>query len=192
MPDASTGPNTPPGGGPPVASAPPSAPSAPPSAPSAPSASQPTPAPQPAPSAAPAAQPAAQPASQQDMRTIKVFGNISVSYPNKWQIKPNAANTAAVFTDGKASFEVHAPDPKSNSAQEIAAAALKTFGGKVVSEGKDKIAGQDAYWYIAKSGGGSMKIIGVDATTRVVLVELAPSLDAYKGTFTQMQENIRF
>lgn len=61
------------------------------------------------------------------MRQIKVFGSVSVSYPAGWKIAAGAGNTSAVFTDGNASFAVHAPDPKADSAKKIAQAAMKAL-----------------------------------------------------------------
>lgn len=140
--------------------------------------------------------PAPTPVGKDGTRSIKVFNTVNVTYPANWRISASAANTAAVFTDGKASFEVHAPDPKANSAIAIAQSALKTLasGGKVTNQGKDSIAGHEAYWYAVNRGGRTVRIVGVDAPTRIVLVEQVNSsqFSAYRDMFNKMQSGISF
>ncbi len=98
-----------------------------------------------------------------------MFGSVTVTYPNGWGIGLASSGSAAVLTDGKARFEIRAPNPKANSAKAIADSALvlPTKGGKVTSQGAVKIGEFDAYQYTT----GAMRIIGVDASTRVVVVE---------------------
>ena len=177
------------------------APGVPPSA--TPTSAPATPAPAPDAAAAPSAPPPATPAqsvpapqSKGGMRSIKVFNSVNMTYPANWRISASQANDAAIFTDGKASFEIHAPDPKANSAMAIATSALKTLGsgGKVTNQGKDNVAGNEAYWYAVNRGGRTIRIVGIDAPTRIVLVEQANSgqFGAYRDTFNKMQSGISF
>ena len=166
----------------------------------------PAPTPTPAPGAAtapsappPAATPASSvpaPVSKGGMRSIKVFNSVNLTYPANWRISASQANDAAIFTDGKASFEIHAPDPKANNAMAIATSALKTLGrgGKVTNQGKDNVAGHEAYWYAVSRDGRTIRIVGIDAPTRIVLVEQANSgqFGAYRDTFNKMQSGISF
>jgi len=166
----------PPGAGSPPGAAPPTA-----AAPSAPAAAPPAPAPAPAPAAKPG-----QP------RTITVFGSVTVTYPSGWGIDLRSAGSAAVFTDGKAVFEIHAPNPKASDAKAIADSALLSFakGGKATSQGPVRLSGFDAYQYTF----GSTRIIGVDAPTRVAIVERVKSgsMSAYRAAFDKMESEMRF
>jgi hypothetical protein len=111
------------------------------------------------------------------MANLKVFNAVTVSYPETWKIALTGSNDRAVFTDGKASFAVHPPELSANSAEAIAQSALKKFvpGASVSAQGKATVGGQDAYWIKVGSGGKTAKVIGVDAQTRVVLIESAGS-----------------
>ncbi|MEK7679903.1 MAG: hypothetical protein AAB356_06905, partial [Deltaproteobacteria bacterium] len=93
------------------------------------------------------------------MQSIKVFNTITVNYPEKWKIDVSGDNTAAAFTDGKASFAIRPPDYKAKTAQEIAQSAAKSLGGTVTGQGKASIVGQEAYWLTISSGGKSVKVI---------------------------------
>ena len=150
-------------------------------------ATAPAPAASPAPASTPSAATAA-PAS----KTITVFGSVVVTYPDGWGIGLASAGSAAVLTNGKAKFEVHAPDPRANSAKAIADSALKSLsnGGRVVSQGAIKVAGFDSYQYTL----GSMKIIGVDAPMRIVIVESAKngSVSTYRAAFDKMESELKF
>jgi hypothetical protein len=130
------------------------------------------------------------------MKTIKVFGSVAVSYPDGWKIRATRGNTSAVFTNGTASFEILPPDVKANSAQAIAQAALKTVasGGSVTAQSADKLNGNDVYWIGLTRGGEKMRIVAVDAATRVVLVMRAPSskFAGYSDTFNKMQSGMSF
>ncbi len=143
-----------------------------------------------------AAAPASSSGNQISMRQIKVFGSVVASYPSAWKIKAGGANISAIFTDGKAFFEVHAPDPKATSAKSIAESALKTLakGAVVINEGTDKISGYDAYWIAAKLGGRTVRIVGVDGPTRVALYEHVGGGDfsTYRDVFNKMQAEMKF
>jgi len=134
--------------------------------------------------------------SQFGMRQIKVFGTVVASYPATWKIKAGGANTCAIFTDGKAFFEVHAPDPKANSAKAIAESVLKKLakGAVVINQGTDKISGYDAYWIAAKLNGRTVRIVGVDGPTRVALYEhvTGGEFSAYRDVFNKMQAEMKF
>lgn len=133
---------------------------------------------------------------QVKMANIKVFGAVGVNYPESWKINPSAANNAAVFTDGKAVLEVIPPDSKAKDAKAIATSALKSraAGGTVASQGTGKVGNCDAYWYGVKLGGRTMRIVGIDGSTRVVLLEYAPSSQfaSYRNVFNQIQSTITF
>lgn len=128
------------------------------------------------------------------MDKMTVFGAIGVSYPDSWKISPSNSNNSAVFTDGKAVLEVIPPDMKAANAKAIATSALKSnaAGGKVTNQGKAKVANSDAYWYAVKVGGQMMRIVGIDSSTRVVLIEHAPeaAFGSYRDTFNQIQDGI--
>lgn len=134
--------------------------------------------------------------NQSSMRQVKVFGTVVASYPATWKIKAGGANTSAIFTDGKAFFEVHAPDPKATSAKAIAESVLKTLakGAVVVDQGTDKISGYDAHWIAAKLGGRTVRIVGVDGPTRVALYEhvTGGEFAAYRDVFNKMQAEMKF
>lgn len=182
------------------------APAAPPPQPSAPApapAAQPSGPPAAAPaSPPPAARPAAAPAKpkpvvldKNNMRQIKVFG-VAFSYPAKWKINIGAGNRSAQFTNGPASFYVHAPDPKATSAKTIAQSALKSLapGAAVTAQGADRVGGSEAYWIAVTSGGKSGRVIGVDGPTRLALYEVVKggNYASYKTTFDMMRAAIRF
>jgi len=179
-----------PGAQPPPPAPSPTGPAAPPAAPPVqrPTTVAESPATKPAPSRGTAAQPG--------MRQIKVFDTVSISYPASWKITAGGGNICAVFTDGKALFEVHPPDPKATSAKAIAESALKTLarGATVAARGSDKMRGYDTYWIAVTIGGATARIVGVDGPTRVVLFEHvngAP-FSAYRGIFNKMQAGIAF
>lgn len=174
----------PPGPGGPMPGAPPPAPSAPPAA-------------APAPAATPAPAAPAKPAPPKGAtRSITVFGSVTVAYPSGWGIAMGSAGSAAVLSDGKGRFEIHAPDPKAATAQAIAASTLKSVakGRKVVSQGAVKIAGHDAYQYTVSGPAGPTRIVGIDAPTRISVVEYVKggSLAAYKAKFDQMESGLQF
>ncbi len=103
---------------------------------------------------------------------------------------------AAVFTNGKAMFEVHPPDPKAATAKEIALRGIKSLVGNVpiLSQGQARIAGNDAYWVVVKIGGSTARIVGVDAPTRIVIFEHTKGepISNYKSVFDQMESSISF
>ncbi len=121
-----------------------------------------------------------------------MFGSVTVTYPNGWGIGLSSAGSAASFSDGKARFEVRPPNPKADTAKAIADSALASLikGAKVASQGPVKVGGFDAYQYTS----GATKIIGVDAPTRVVLVESVKggNLSAYRATFDKMESQLSF
>jgi hypothetical protein len=121
-----------------------------------------------------------------------VFGSVTVTYPNGWGIALGSVGSAAVVSDGKARFEIRAPNPKADTAKAIADSALASLakGRKATSQGAIKIGQFDAYQYTT----GGMKIIGVDASTRVVVVESVKSgsLAAYRAVFDKMESDLRF
>lgn len=158
-----------------------------------------------APAPAPAGQPVqnARPATNakaddtaSPTKQIKVFGAVNVTYPSTWKIDASVANHAAVFTNGTGFFEVRTPSPKADSAKAIADAALKTYtpNGAVTAQGEDKIAGHDAYWYAVSIGSQTVRIVGVDAPTRVVLLARAPKgvYAAYRTKFDGIQKSLTF
>lgn len=165
----------------------------------APPASAPKPAAQPKPApASPSPSPARKPDSRAaaDVNKMKVFGSVTVSYPKGWGVDPSSASSAAIFTDGKAVFEVRPPDPKATTAKAIAASALKTMakGGMVIAQAADKVSGYDAYWYAVKLGGRTVRIVGIDAPTRIAIKAYVRAGDfaAYRDTFNKMQAAITF
>ncbi len=125
---------------------------------------------------------------------MTVFGNVRVSYPSSWKISASSGNAAAVFTNGKAFFEVRPPDPKATTAKAIAQAAAKSLGAKVSSETAGKVGPYESYSMMASYGGGTARIVGVDAPTRVVIVERVKGaqFSAYAGTFDKMQAQMSF
>ena len=127
---------------------------------------------------------------------MTVFGSVTVSYPKGWGVKIGGSNKKAVFTDGKAFFEVIPPDPKAASAKAIAETALKAFakGGKIIGQSADKVSGFDAYWIAVSVGDKTMRIVGIDGSTRVAVVAYTKSslFPAYRDTFNKMQSEIRF
>lgn len=196
--DPNMAPVPPPGGPMPPAAPPESGPQgAPPPAGPAPTQAAPQPQATPAPQAAskPAPAPQSKPV-EVPMRQIKVFGSVSISYPSAWKIAVGGANNSAVFTNGKAAFEVHPPDPKATTAQAIAQSTLKKLapGATVVDQGADKIAGHDTYWIAARRGGQVVRIVGVDAPTRVALYEYVKGgqFSAYRDLFNKMQSGMSF
>lgn len=128
------------------------------------------------------------------LEPIKVFRNVTVQIPKGWGVDIAAASTAAVFTNGKANFEVHAPDPRAGTAKEIADSALRTLGGSVTAESTERISGYEAHEYTVSKAGTITRIVGVDAPTRVVLVAYARSgsFADYRPVFDRIQSNIRF
>lgn len=187
---------------PPPGGSPPTGPSAPPPVASGaaipPPAAGPTNAPPqapPVPQPPPAASP--KPAGPRSgSKTITVFGSVTVTYPNGWGIGAGSSGSTAVFTDGKARFEVHAPDPKATDAKSITNAAISTYakGAPITSQGQGKIGGYDAYYCVVKGPMGATRIVGVDAPTRVALVEYAKGgqFSAYKPAFDNMESQLRF
>ncbi|MEN6583509.1 MAG: hypothetical protein ABFD54_13755 [Armatimonadota bacterium] len=127
---------------------------------------------------------------------MKVFSSVTINYPEKWKVGIAPGNTAAIFTDGSATLEVHSPNPKATSAQEIAQSAMKSLlaGGSVISSGTGKAGGQDTYWYQVSRGGQRVRVVGVDGPTRIVLIERAPAsrFTGYAGVFSQLEEKIMF
>ncbi len=104
-----------------------------------------------------------------------------------------ATGSSAVLSDGKGCFEVQTPDPKANDAKSIASAAVKKITGKAPGtqpQGALKVGGYDAYFYVV----GGKKIIGVDAPTRIVIVEYAKSGSAssYAAAFEKMRAELKF
>lgn len=142
----------------------------------------------PGPGPAPAAGKPAQ--ADKGWPSLKVFGAVDVKYPPSWGVGLQTSATTAVFTDQKASFEVRTPDAKADNAKAIAQAAVKAVapGGTVTAESVVKVANTDAYAYNVKLGGQTLRIVGVDAPTRVVLVARAGSgqFAAYSGTFDRI------
>ncbi len=139
---------------------------------------------------------ASKPEPKVEMKQMTVFGTVSVSYPASWKITAGSGNNSAVFTDGSACFEVHPPDPKAKDAKTIAASAMKTLakGAVALSQGMDKISGYDTYWIAAKQGGRTIRVVGVDAPTRVALVEYVKNgqFSAYRDVFNKMQSGMSF
>lgn len=130
------------------------------------------------------------------MQSIKVFGAVTVNYPKGWKIDIASANTAAVFTNGKACFEIYPPDPMAKSAKDIADSALKTVvkGAQVISQSSGKVSGHDAYWYSVNKGGTTARVVGLDSPTRIVIVSYVKggSYSAYQPVFDRMQESLGF
>ncbi len=128
--------------------------------------------------------------------TVTLYGSVTVTLPNGWKVKPHPGSTSAVFSDGKAFFEVHSPNPKAKNAEDIASYALGTItpGASILSKGNEKISGFDAAYYIVSKGGTKIRITGLDAKTRLTLVERAPSgsYDSYKQIFEKIRNGIRF
>lgn len=156
-----------------------------------------SPAPAPAPAATPPPAANSKPgAPASPTAQIRVFGAVNVTYPSSWKIDASVANHAAVFTNGTGYFEVRTPDPKADNAKTIAEAALKAYtpGGVVSAQGGDKIAGHDAYWFAVSLGSQTIRVVGVDAPTRVVLLARAPksAYSAYRSKFDTIQKSLAF
>jgi hypothetical protein len=187
QPPPGTAPSPPPAGTPAPA---PSSPAQPPSAPGVEKAAQPL-------NAVQQATPTpTKPAKPLEMRQITVFERVNVSYPANWKIAIGGGNVAAVFTDGKAIFEVHPPDPKASNAKEIAFRAVKSLVGNspVQAQGQKQISGHEAYWVLVKYGGNVARIVGVDSPTRIVLFEHTTGVPftAYQSVFDQLEASITF
>lgn len=154
-------------------------------------------APPPAPAPAPASPnpPTAQ-SSAGESKSITVFGGVLISYPDKWGIDLRSSGSSAVITDGNGRFEIHPPNPSATTAREIADAALETFAnnGKVASREDATIAGHSAYKYTVSVGGSAMKIVGVDAPIRIVILERTKSgsLGSYAAAFDRLENNLQF
>lgn len=104
-----------------------------------------------------------------------------------------SSGSAAVLSDGKARFEIHAPDPKATDAKSIAAAFVAGMGAKApgsLAQGELKISGYNAYFYML----GGKRIVGIDAPTRIVLVEYVKggSFPTYSAVFDKMQSDLKF
>ena len=186
----------PPGGVEGAPASPPAPPAAAPGAGSArPSAPQPVASASPASSAQPAPSPTGRVAAPKGpTQSIKVFRTVTVDVPEGWRVDIAAAKTAAVFTNGRAHFEVHAPDPKAASAKEIADSAVRTLGGTVSAESAENVAGHSAHVYSLTRGGATTRVVGLDAPTRVVLVAYVRggSFSDYQSAFDQMQSSLKF
>lgn len=148
---------------------------------------------------APAPPPAASqntPPTRDGMRQLTVFGSVNVSYPADWKIKPAKGNAYAVFTDGNASFAVHPPDSRADSAKKIALLAMQRLlpGASITSEGADKVSGRDVYWFAVKYQGRTARVVGIDGPTRIALVQTVKAGDfsAYRATFDKMQTSLSF
>jgi len=130
------------------------------------------------------------------MRTITVFGTVVVSYPSGWGIDLRSAGSAAVLSDGKGRFEVHAPDPTASNAKAVADSALAAVakGAKVTGQGALRIAGFEAYQYSANTASGAVRVVGIDSPTRIAVVERVKGgqFGAYKGIFDQMESGLQF
>lgn len=146
----------------------------------------------PTPSAAPTPGPSPVAGASGGQKTLTVFGSVTLTYPSGWGIGLGSIGSAAVVSDGKARFEVHAPNPKADNAKAIADSALASMGagGKVVSQGPMKIGQFDAYQYTTSAA----KIIGIDAPTRIVVVESVKggNLAAYRPIFDKMESQLSF
>lgn len=152
--------------------------------------------------APPAAAPPAQPApsgpapSPNAPGTITVFGALVVTYPPGWGIGAASSGSTAVITNGKAVLEVQAPSPKATDAKSIANAAVaaNAKGGAVSAQGPKTIAGFDAYYVVVKGPKGLTRITGIDAPTRVVLVEYAKGgqFAAWKSAFDNIESKLSF
>lgn len=158
-------------------------------------AAEPSSAPEPQQTHAPAPAPSAQP-GQSSKKTLTVFGSVVVTYPDKWGIDLRSASTSAILTDGKAKFEIHAPNPTATDAKSIADSALVSFAndGKVSSQGPTRVAGHDAYQYTAAISAGVIRIVGVDSPVRIVLVQRVKgaAFATYKDTFDKMESELSF
>jgi len=169
-----------------------------------PPASQPSapPAGAPQPSAAPSAPPptASAPsnpgAPRSAARTVTVFGSVTVTYPAGWGIDLRSGGSAAVLTNGKGRFEIHAPSPGADNAKAIADSTLASVarGGKVTGQGAAKVAGFDAYQYSVNTSAGPIRIVGIDSPTRIAIVERVKggALGAYKAAFDKMESGLQF
>ncbi len=140
-----------------------------------------------------------QPATQSSAggsKSITVFGGVVISYSDKWGIDLRSSGSSAVITDGNGRFEIHPPNPTATTAKEIADAALETFAknGKVTSQGDATIAGHSAYKYSVSIGGIAMKIVGVDAPIRIVILERTKSgsLGSYAAAFDKLENGLQF
>ena len=188
MPPGHAGPGAAPGAAPNQPS--PSASATYPARPSTPATTAPAPPPR---AGSPAPKPNSTP---QDKRTYTVFGNVKVTYPKGWGIAQKGSGTVAVFTNRKASFEVHPPDPKARTAKAIAEAALKKQGkgAKILAQGEDKVGNYNAYWYAVSLGGKTMRIVGIDGPTRIAILARVKTGDfaRYRETFDKMQAGITF
>ena len=102
----------------------------------------------------------------------------------------------AVLTNGKARFEIHAPNPGADNAKAIADSALASVakGGRVTGQGAAKVAGFDAYQYSVNTAAGPIRIVGVDSPTRIAIVERVKggALGAYKAAFDKMESGLQF
>jgi hypothetical protein len=114
---------------------------------------------------------------------------VTINYPSGWGIAMGSGG-AAVLTDGKARFEVHAPDPKATTAKAIVDSALKSIGKGAAAGKPCKVGNADAY----ACSVGSVRLVGVDATTRVLLIETVRggSAAAYQGAFAKIESGLQF
>jgi len=130
------------------------------------------------------------------MSVMKVFGTVSVSYPSSWKIRAGMGNTSAVFTNGRAFYEVHPPDLKAADAKAIAMSGVKKLaaGSAITGQGAARYSNQNSYWVTVTYRGGTARIVGVDGPARIVLFEHVNGgqFSAYKATFDSMQDKIQF
>lgn len=188
-PGAPVGPGGPPPPGP-APAAPGENPSMPPPGTEPPPASQPSAPPPTAPA------PSNPGAPRSAARTVTVFGSVIVTYPTGWGIDLRSSGSAAVLTNGKGRFEIHAPNPGADNAKAIADSTLTSVAkdGKVTGQGAAKVAGFDAYQYSVKTSAGPIRIVGVDSPTRIAIVERVNggALGACKAAFDKMESGLQF
>lgn len=164
-----------------------------PSTPAAPGAGPQQSPPPPPPSApAPPAAPAARP---EPPKSTTVLGSVVVTYPGTWTLNTGAGGSA-LLTDGKANFEIIPADPSATSAKSAADLALadRAPNGDIKAQGARSLSGHDAYAYLVGNSAGTLRIVGVDAPTRIVIVESAKGAQFadHKAAFDKIESGLRF
>ena len=142
----------------------------------------------PAPPAVPAPKP-------EPPKSATVLGSVVVTYPGTWALNTGAGGSA-ILTDGKATLEIAPADPSATDAKSAADLALadRAAKGDIKAQGARSLSGHDAYAYLVGTSAGTMRIVGVDAPTRIVIVESAKGSQFadHKATFDKIESGLRF
>jgi hypothetical protein len=104
---------------------------------------------------------------------------------------------SAILTDGRATVEVLAAGSDAKDAKSAADAVLadRAPNADIKAQGERKVGGHDAYAYMLSTSSGPMRIVGIDAPTRIVIIESASSdqqFASHKAAFDRIESNLRY